>query len=185
LNNPVEPRSGLYPCLEVPLATESDQNNLEKYEQAVFNYKRAQEELLEALHQLHKGGVYPSPPGQLRFHLPDERQGTTHKFEIGFREDGLEGYVTSGLYTDGRPGEIFITVSKEGTFASGVLDIFATTFSIALQSGVPLETLITKFKHARFEPSGMTKNPKIQNVGSVIDYVMRWLELKYTDKTGE
>lgn len=157
-----------------------DQKSLEeRYEQAVFNYKRAQEELMEALRQLHKIGSYPSPPGQLRFHLSDERQGTTHKFEI-LGETGLEGYITSGLYTDGKPGEIFITAEKEGTFVSGLLDIFATAFSIALQSGVPLETLITKFKHAKFEPSGMTKNPKIQNVGSVIDYVMRWLELKYT-----
>lgn len=151
----------------------------DEYEQALFEFSCAKEELEAVLHKLHQAGVYPSPPDQIRFHLQDERGGATHKFEIGLGETGIEGYLTCNNYTDGRPGELFITAEKEGTFVSGLLDAFATVFSIALQSGVPLESLIKKFRHIRFDPAGMAKNPKIRTASSVLDYVMHWLELKY------
>ena len=95
----------------------------------------------------------------------------THKFEIA----GHEGYITVGLYEDGQPGELFITMSKEGSTIGGLMDTVGTLTSIALQYGVPLESLVKKFAYQRFEPSGFTKNPDIRNATSITDYVFRWL----------
>ncbi len=110
-----------------------------------------------------------------RRYLPDERHAITHKFSIA----GHDGYVTVGLYEDGMPGEIFIVMSKEGTVISGLLDAFATAISLALQYGVPLEALVKKFSHMRFEPAGITSNPQIRFAQSILDYVFRWLSLKF------
>jgi ribonucleoside-diphosphate reductase alpha chain len=96
-------------------------------------------------------------PTAVRRKLPDERRAITHKFDI----QGHEGYITVGLYDDGKPGEIFLVMSKEGSTISGLMDAFATSVSLALQYGVPLEVLVKKFAHTRFEPSGFTKNPEI------------------------
>ncbi|REJ80232.1 MAG: vitamin B12-dependent ribonucleotide reductase [Acidobacteria bacterium] len=116
----------------------------------------------------------PSPPTHRR-KLPDERQAITHKFSVG----GHEGFVTVGLFEDGQPGEIFLVMAKEGSTVSGLTDAFATAFSIALQSGVPLRTLIEKFSHVRFEPSGFTSNRRIPMAKSTIDYIARWLGSKF------
>lgn len=110
-----------------------------------------------------------------RRRLPDERQSITHKFSIG----GHEGYITVGMYEDGSPGEIFIVMSKEGSTISGVMDAFATAVSLALQYGVPLKVLVDKFTHTRFEPSGFTNNKQIPIAKSVMDYIFRWLALKF------
>ncbi len=110
-----------------------------------------------------------------RRYLPDERHAITHKFSIA----GHDGYVTVGLYQDGKPGEIFIVMSKEGTVISGLLDAFATAISLALQYGVPLEALVKKFSHMRFEPAGVTSNPQIRFAQSILDYVFRWMALKF------
>ncbi len=110
-----------------------------------------------------------------RHYLPDERHAMTHKFSIA----GHDGYVTVGLYEDGKPGEIFIVMSKEGTVISGLLDAFATAISLALQYGVPLEALVKKFSHMRFEPAGITSNPQIRFAQSILDYVFRWMALKF------
>ena len=110
-----------------------------------------------------------------RRYLPDERNAVTHKFSIA----GHDGYVTVGLYRDGKPGEIFIVMSKEGTVISGLLDAFATAISLALQYGVPLEALVKKFSHMRFEPAGVTSNPQIRFAQSILDYVFRWMSLKF------
>ncbi|MBI3616432.1 MAG: ribonucleoside-diphosphate reductase [Candidatus Omnitrophica bacterium] len=110
-----------------------------------------------------------------RRYLPDERNALTHKFSIA----GHDGYVTVGLYEDGKPGEIFIVMSKEGTVISGLLDAFATAISLALQYGVPLEALVKKFSHMRFEPAGITSNPQIRFAQSILDYVFRWMALKF------
>ena len=114
-------------------------------------------------------------PRPVRRRLPDERQALTHKFSVG----GLEGYLTVGLYEDGSPGEIFLVVAKEGSTLSGVMDAFATSISIALQYGVPLATLVKKFSHMRFEPSGFTNCKSIPLAKSVVDYVFRWLAIKF------
>lgn len=111
----------------------------------------------------------------VRRRLPDERSAVTHKFSVG----GLEGYLTVGLYDDGSPGEIFLVVAKEGSTLSGVMDALATSISIALQYGVPLETLVKKFSHMRFEPSGFTHNKDIPLAKSVIDYVFRWMGSRF------
>jgi len=107
--------------------------------------------------------------------LPDERHAITHKFQIA----GHEGYITVGMYEDGKPGEIFLVMAKEGSTISGLMDAFATSISMALQYGVPLEALVEKFSHVRFEPSGFTKNPEIRNASSIIDYVFRWLAFQF------
>jgi len=103
--------------------------------------------------------------------MPAERASVTHKFSVG----GHEGYITVGMYDDGRPGEIFIKMSKEGSTLSGVMDGLALTVSIGLQYGVPLKVYVDKLLNTRFEPSGITANPKIRFVSSVLDYIARWL----------
>ena len=117
----------------------------------------------------------PKKPKPVRRRLPDERQAITHKFSIG----GHEGYITVGLYEDGQPGEIFITMSKEGSTISGLMDAFATSVSMALQYGVPLKVLTEKFSHMRFEPSGYTNNREIPIAKSILDYIFRWLGKKF------
>jgi ribonucleoside-diphosphate reductase alpha chain len=107
--------------------------------------------------------------------LPVERQAITHKFNIA----GHEGYITVGMYDDGSPGEIFINMSKEGSAVSGLMDAFARAISYALQYGVPLEVLVDKFAHTRFEPSGFTGNDQIPYAKSITDYIFRWLALKF------
>ncbi len=111
----------------------------------------------------------------MRRKLPDERQSITHKFDIA----GHEGYITVGTYDDGTPGEIFLVMAKEGSTISGFADAFAQAISYALQYGVPLQVLVDKFSHARFEPSGMTKNPEIRFAKSIVDYVFRWMATKF------
>ena len=110
--------------------------------------------------------------------LPDERNSITHKFDIA----GHEGYITVGMYEDGTPGEIFVTMSKQGSTISGLMDSFATAISFALQYGVPLQFLVDKFSHMRFEPSGFTKNPQIPYAKSIIDYLFRWMASKFLDE---
>ncbi|HWU87112.1 MAG TPA: vitamin B12-dependent ribonucleotide reductase [Kofleriaceae bacterium] len=115
------------------------------------------------------------PPMANRYKLPDERASFTHKFSIG----GHEGYVTVGMYEDGSPGEIFVRMAKEGSVIAGLMDSFATSISLALQHGVPLHLLIEKFKGTRFEPSGFTGNQEIPIATSIMDYLFRWLALRF------
>jgi ribonucleoside-diphosphate reductase alpha chain len=119
------------------------------------------------------------PPRARRHKLPDERFSVTHKFKVGSHE----GYLTVGLYPNGKPGELFITMAKEGSTVSGLMDSFACAVSIAFQHGVPLRLLINKFAHTRFEPSGWTQNPEIGYANSIMDYIFRWLDLRFL--TGE
>jgi len=111
----------------------------------------------------------------VRRKLPDERRAVTHKFSIG----GHEGYITVGMYDDGAPGEIFITMAKEGSTISGLMDAFATAVSFNLQYGVPLKFLVDKFAHVRFEPSGWTGNQQIPYAKSIMDYIFRWLGARF------
>jgi ribonucleoside-diphosphate reductase alpha chain len=118
----------------------------------------------------------PAPAeGPRRRRLPDERAALTHKFDIA----GHEGYVTVGLFEDGQPGEIFLVMAKEGSTISGFADAFAQAISYALQYGVPLQDLVDKFSHVRFEPSGMTKNPDVRFAKSIVDYIFRWMAAKF------
>ncbi len=110
-----------------------------------------------------------------RHRMPDTRMSLTHRFEIA----GHEGYITVGLFEDGMPGELFVTMSKEGSTIGGLMDTVGTLTSIALQYGVPLESLVKKFAYQRFEPSGFTKNPDIRNATSIADYVFRWLGIQF------
>jgi len=113
-----------------------------------------------------------------RRRLPDERRAITHHFSIA----GHEGYLTVGVYEDGSPGEIFVRMAKQGSTISGLMDSFATVVSLALQHGVPLDVLCAKFSHTRFEPSGWSRNPKIGYASSLMDYLFRWMELKFLKK---
>ncbi len=115
------------------------------------------------------------PERLARRRLADERRAITHKFSIG----GHEGYMTVGMYEEGSPGELFVTMAKEGSVVSGLMDNFATSISMALQYGVPLRVLCDKFSHTRFEPSGFTGNPDIPIAKSITDYIFRWLTLKF------
>jgi ribonucleoside-diphosphate reductase alpha chain len=114
-------------------------------------------------------------PQPVRRKLPDERPSITHRFDIA----GHEGYITVGLFEDGLPGEIFLVMAKEGSTISGFADAFAQAISYALQYGVPLQVLVDKFSHARFEPSGMTRNPEVRFAKSIVDYVFRWMATKF------
>ena len=116
-----------------------------------------------------------APPRAVRHRLPEERASVTHKFSIA----GHEGYITVGLYPTGQPGEIFIKMAKEGSTVSGLMDAFATSISLALQHGVPLRVLCEKFAHTRFEPSGWTGNEQIGYAKSLMDYIFRWLNLRF------
>ncbi len=119
--------------------------------------------------------------GPVRRKLPDERQAITHKFDIA----GHEGYITVGLFEDGQPGEIFLVMAKEGSTISGFADAFAQAISYALQYGVPLQALVDKFSHVRFEPSGMTRNPEIRFAKSIVDYIFRWMATKFLSKEAQ
>jgi ribonucleoside-diphosphate reductase alpha chain len=107
----------------------------------------------------------------VREKMPVERASVTHKFSVG----GHEGYITVGMYEDGRPGEVFIKMAKEGSTLSGVMDGLALTISLGLQYGVPLKVFVDKLVNTRFEPSGITPNPNIRFVSSVLDYIARWM----------
>ncbi len=111
----------------------------------------------------------------LRRRLPDTRNALTHKFDVA----GHEGYITVGLYEDGAPGEVFITMAKEGSTIGGLMDTIATLVSVSLQYGVPVESLVRKFEHVRFEPGGMTRNREIPIAKSLVDYIFRWLAMEF------
>jgi ribonucleoside-diphosphate reductase alpha chain len=116
-------------------------------------------------------------PAPRRWKLPDNRESRVHKFQI----DETEGYITVGLYPDGLPGEIFLKLHKVGSLEHGMADCFALLFSLALQCGIPLETLVSKFKHVKFQPSGVTKSQAgdLRFADSIVDYIVRWLEMKF------
>ena len=111
---------------------------------------------------------------------PTSATSITHKFDIA----GHEGYITVGLFEDGSPGEIFLVMAKEGSTISGFADAFAQAISYALQYGVPLQVLVDKFSHARFEPSGMTRNPDVRFAKSIVDYIFRWMATKFLSQRG-
>ena len=113
----------------------------------------------------------------MRRRLPDTRESITHKFNVA----GHEGYLIVGLYEDGSPGELFITMAKEGSTIGGLMDSLGTAISVALQYGVPVESLVTKFAHQRFEPMGMTTNADIPFAKSLVDYIFRWLGMQFID----
>jgi ribonucleoside-diphosphate reductase alpha chain len=121
----------------------------------------------------HEEEIKQASPKRKR--LPNERTAITHKFRVG----NQEGYITVGLFEDGTPGELFVTMSKEGSTLSGLMGSFALTVSIALQYGVPLKALVNKLIHTRYEPSGWTDNPQIQIAKSLTDYIARWMALKF------
>ena len=118
-----------------------------------------------------------TPPAYRRHRLPDDRHAVVHKFSVGEHE----GYLTVGEYVGGEPGELFIHISKEGSTVSGLMDAVGALTSVALQSGVPVETLVRKFSHSRFEPSGWTRNPQMGYASSILDYVFRWMGMRYLD----
>ncbi len=131
---------------------------------------------LAAAHHVHLDDEdMNAPPRAVRHKLQEERASITHKFKVGDHE----GYITVGLYPNGQPGELFITMAKEGSTVSGLMDSFALAVSIALQHGVELKLFCEKFAHTRFEPSGWSGNPDIGYAKSIMDYIFRWLQLRF------
>ena len=132
--------------------------------------------IASASHPAPLASTAPRPAGApYRRHLPDERQSITHKFRVGEQE----GYLTVGLYDEGTPGEIFVNISKEGSTIRGLMDSVAVLTSVALQYGVPLQNLSSKFRGVHFEPAGLTGNPAIPTASSLVDYIFRWMELRF------
>jgi len=142
---------------------------------ATVNVKGPEQETAEALREIEGKLAAVERPRPYREHLPDERRSITHKFRVGDQE----GYITVGLYEDGRPGEIFVKIAKEGSTVSGLMDSVALLTSVTLQYGVPIEDLSRKLKNTRFEPYGRTNNPRIPWATSIVDYVFRWLERRF------
>jgi ribonucleoside-diphosphate reductase alpha chain len=126
-----------------------------------------------------QGSELLGPPAANRHRLPDERPAITHHFVVG----GHEGYLTVGLYPNGQPGEIFIRMAKEGSTIAGLMECFGTVVSVSLQHGVPLRVLCDKLSHTRFEPSGWTGSAELGYAKSIMDYLFRWLELRFLSGT--
>jgi ribonucleoside-diphosphate reductase alpha chain len=158
---------------QIAAAAAAFQNSLEQIAKAAASARAASaaSAAMEAAQEQDLNG----PPRAIRHRLTIERAGITHKFSIA----GHEGYITVGLYPSGQPGEIFIKMAKEGSTVSGLMDAFATSISLALQHGVPLKVLCEKFAHTRFEPSGWTGNEQIGYAKSLMDYIFRWLHLRF------
>jgi ribonucleoside-diphosphate reductase alpha chain len=155
---------------QIAAAAAAFQNSLEQIAKAAAS-AHAASAAMEAAQEQDLNG----PPRAIRHRLPGERASITHKFSIA----GHEGYIHVGLYPSGQPGEIFIKMAKEGSTVSGLMDAFATSVSLALQHGVPLRVLCEKFAHTRFEPSGWTGNEQIGYAKSLMDYIFRWLHLRF------
>ena len=160
-----------------PLSTTLDDGNgpLEELLEAAEEVMAVAEPQIAREVQPSSTPVVAARGAQNRRRLPNERPSITHKFSIA----GHEGYITVGMYQDGQPGEIFVVMSKEGSVVSGLMDSFATSISLCLQYGVPLEVLVDKFSFSRFEPSGFTDNPRIRIAHSITDYLFRWLADKF------
>ena len=149
-----------------------------KKQQALTTSNDTEDEDVEAevkVEEVKTTKVVKSSMAPRRRRMLDERKSVTHRFSIG----SYKGYITVGLYSDGTPGEIFVTMSKQGSVMSGLMDAFATSVSMALQYGVPLQVLVNKFVHMRFEPSGFTSNPNIRMAKSIVDYIFRWMAFKF------
>ena len=153
-------------------ATAAAQQQIASLQQQIRNMAEASTQNADAVDA-------QAPPRAVRHRLPGERASVTHKFALS----GHEGYITVGLYPNGSPGEIFIRMAKEGSTVSGLMDSFATAISISLQHGVPLRVLCEKFAHTRFEPSGWTGNPEIGYAKSIMDYIFRWIQLRFLSGT--
>jgi ribonucleoside-diphosphate reductase alpha chain len=156
-----------------PLNTTKGNSSAAKAEAAIKETETLHSRILELEGEIKELQRRAADP--VRHRLPDTRQAVTHKFDIA----GHEGYITVGLYEDGSPGELFITMAKEGSTIGGLMDTIGTLVSLSLQYGVPLETLVKKFAHQRFEPSGFTKNPDIPIAKSITDYLFRWLACQF------
>jgi len=167
------PSSGELAEAEQNLASAADR--IASLEAANAALNRELTQLLAASTQNVDAADAQAPPRASRHRLPGERASVTHKFAIA----GHEGYITVGLYPNGYPGEIFIRMAKEGSTVSGLMDSFATAISISLQHGVPLRVLCEKFAHTRFEPSGWTGNPEIGYAKSIMDYIFRWIQVRF------
>jgi len=153
-----------------PLNTKKTTDGVIKDDATTSSLESRVKELEAEVHRLREQAILP-----LRRRLPETRSAITHKFDIA----GHEGYLTVGLFENGQPGEVFITMAKEGSTIGGLMDSIGALTSMSLQYGVPLEALVKKFAHQRFEPSGFTKNPDIRNAASIIDYVFRWMALQF------
>jgi ribonucleoside-diphosphate reductase alpha chain len=169
------------PAQQIALTAAAFQRALEQIAQGASLPSLQASTALESRHEPDGSDVQDlnGPPRAIRHRLPGERASITHKFSIASHE----GYITVGLYPTGQPGEIFIKMAKEGSTVSGLMDAFATSISLALQHGVPLKVLCEKFAHTRFEPSGWTGNEQIGYAKSLMDYIFRWLNLRFLSGT--
>jgi ribonucleoside-diphosphate reductase alpha chain len=166
-------RDGSKESQPVSTSSDADKSARESAEVAALTAS-LQAEVEELRARLAATPAIPAPRPK-RERLPDTRHSVTHKFDI----QGHEGYLTVGFFDDGRPGELFITMAKEGSTVGGLMDVIGTLVSMGLQYGVPLDVYVNKFAHSRFEPSGFTKNPDIPIAKSITDYIFRWMGIQY------
>jgi ribonucleoside-diphosphate reductase alpha chain len=159
-----------------PVSTQSEQSKADKSAAEAPASAAPPDPAKSSAEQQAVPALAPAPGNQpRRQRLPDTRRSLTHKFDI----QGHEGYVTVGFYNDGRPGELFITMAKEGSTVGGLMDVVGTCISLGLQYGVPLQVFVDKFAHSRYEPAGFTKNPDIPIAKSITDYIFRWLGMEF------
>jgi ribonucleoside-diphosphate reductase alpha chain len=168
LSGAKDPRISPELVAQLELAAAADQARIQSLETQL-------RQIAEAAMKNSDSADAQAPPRAVRHRLPAERASVTHKFGLA----GHEGYITVGLYPNGQPGEIFIRMAKEGSTVSGLMDSFATAVSLALQHGVPLRVLCEKFAHTRFEPSGWTGNEQIGYAKSIMDYIFRWIQIRF------
>jgi ribonucleoside-diphosphate reductase alpha chain len=173
------PSTGISPETAQALATAAAASATTAAQQQIAALEAQMRSMTEASTQNAESTDAQAPPRAVRHRLPSERASVTHKFALG----GHEGYITVGLYPNGSPGEIFIRMAKEGSTVSGLMDSFATAISLSLQHGVPLRVLCEKFAHTRFEPSGWTGNPEIGYAKSIMDYIFRWIQIRFLSGT--
>jgi len=142
-------------------------------------YEDVQNGMEESLRKCHSMGLFPHPEKAVRFKLPTDRDGHTHKVHLGSGENEIKIYIQTGHYTNGQLGEVFLKADKQGSLISGLMDALSMMISVGLQYGVPVSLIVEKLKNTRFEPQGVVRNGVVSTCTSVIDYTARWLEARY------
>lgn len=156
-----------------------DNPNVRKFAEIAGEYLSVQTRLKEALNSCQNDGFFPGPADSLRFRLPTTRTGVIHAVTFLSEDEELQLFIQPGTFNDGRLGEVFLTVNKQGSFTSGMIDAFSIVLSLALQYGVPLSRIIDKLENTRFGKIGVISQSSIKRTTSVIDYIARWLKSKY------
>jgi hypothetical protein len=165
----------MFPNIEAAM----DNPNVRRFAELAGKYLAVQTELGKALNSCQNDGFYPGPVDSLRFRLPTTREGTTNEVTLSCEDEKLQMFIRSATFNDGRLGEVFINVERQGSFVSGMIDAFSIVLSLALQYGVPLQRVVDKLENTRFGKIGVLSPSSIKRPTSMIDYVAKWLKQTY------